>query len=97
MKYPLIIQIRWMHAIETLLLEQKGTPKLGEEFHTTEVWDDGNRQVTYVTRVLEHEFKGSQHRLVLEYLPDINPEIASETDCWGTSIVTFDTEGMQSA
>ncbi len=87
--YPLIIQIRWMGSLESLLIEQDGDPKPGDEFVTSELWDGRDTPVVYKTLVSSHEINGDEHTLTLDYSPLRNPEIAEITDCWGESVIVF--------
>lgn len=89
--FPVIIQIKWKDATETLLIENNTTLPAGEKFHTTEIWHSTGEQVNYLTSVISHEIQGSAHQLKLQYLRKNNPELSERIDTWGTSTLNFDT------
>ena len=88
--FPLLIQIRWHAAVETILLESESALKSGNLLATTEIWSDDGSRVEYLTHVLSHTQEGSAHELKIQYLPADNPELYELIDTWGVSTVTFD-------
>jgi hypothetical protein len=74
-KFPILIQVRWAGALETILIESQASLKEGSVIPTSELWFDDQAQVSYAALVIGHKCEGTRHQLRLRYRPEEHPDL----------------------